>query len=83
MFSSGAAFVLFKAIIGFGLPIAVGFHQLYLLKKDKEKGKPGPGGEPQIVAEGEPAPVVASQPVVANQPVLANQDEPAEERKAA
>ena len=71
MFSSGAAFVLFKAIIGFGLPIAFGFHQLYLLKKDKEKGKPGPAGEPQIVARGEPAPVVA------------NQDEPAEERKAA
>jgi hypothetical protein len=77
MFSSGAAFVLFKAIIGFGLPIAFGFHQLYLLKKDKAKGKPGPGGEPQIVAEGEPAPVVA------NQPMIANRDEPTEERKAA
>ena len=77
MFSSGAAFVLFKAIIGFGLPIAVGFHQLYLLKKDKQKGKPGPAGEPQIVAKGEPAPVVAHQPVVANQ------YQPAEERKAA
>jgi hypothetical protein len=71
MFSSGAAFVLFKAVIGFGLPIAFGFHQLHLLKKDKERGKPGPAGEPQRVASGEPAPVVA------------NQDEPAEERRAA
>ena len=41
MFSSGAAFVLFKAIIGFGLPIAFGLHQLHLLKKDKEKGDNG------------------------------------------
>jgi hypothetical protein len=71
MFSSGAAFVLFKAIIGFGLPIAVGLHQLHLLKKDKRKGKPGPSGEPQPVSRGEPVVVVA------------NQDEPAEERKAA
>jgi hypothetical protein len=71
MFSSGAAFVLFKAIIGFGLPIAFGLHQLHLLKKDKAKGKPGPDGQPQVVARGEPAPVVA------------NQDEPAPERKAA
>ena len=71
MFSSGAAFVLFKAIIGFGLPIAFGFHQLYLLKKDKEKGKPGPAGEPQ--------PLPAAELV----PAIANQDEPHEERKAA
>jgi hypothetical protein len=71
MFSSGAAFVIFKAIIGFGLPIAFGLHQLHLLKKDKEKGKPGPEGQPQIAAGGQPAPAVA------------NQDEPAEERKAA
>lgn len=71
MLSSGGAFVLFKALIGFGLPIAFGFHQLYLLKKDKEKGKPGPAGEPRVIASGEPEPVVA------------NQDEQAEERKAA
>lgn len=71
MFSSGAAFVLFKAIIGFGLPIAFGFHQLYLLKKDKEKGKPGPSGEPQPLPTAELVPAVA------------NQDEPQEERKAA
>jgi len=71
MFSSGAAFVLFKAIIGFGLPIAFGLHQLHLLKKDKEKGKPGPEGQPQLVAKGQPAPAVA------------NQDEPTPERKAA
>jgi hypothetical protein len=71
MFSSGMAFVLFKALIGFGLPIAFGFHQLYLLRKDKEKHTPGPAGEPQLVASGEPAPKVA------------NQDEPVPERKAA
>jgi len=65
------AFVLFKAVIGFGLPIAFGFHQLYLLKKDKEKGTPGPAGEPQPVAE------------TATVRAVANQDEPAEERKAA
>ena len=67
MFSSGAAFVLFKALIGFGF----GFHQLYLLKKDKGMGKPGPAGEPQ--------PVPAAEPL----PLIANQDEPQEERKAA
>ena len=71
MFSSGTAFVLFKALIGFGLPIAFGFHQLYLLKKDKGMGKPGPAGEPQ--------PVPAAEPL----PLIANQDEPQEERKAA
>ncbi len=71
MFSSGAAFVLFKAIIGFGLPIAFGLHQLHLLKKDKAKGKPGPSGEPQ--------PLPAAEPV----PAVANQDEPVEERRAA
>jgi hypothetical protein len=71
MFWSGAAFVIFKAIIGFGLPIAFGLHQLHLLKKDKAKGKPGPEGQPQIAAHGQPAPAVA------------NQDEPAPERKAA
>jgi hypothetical protein len=71
MFSSGAAFVLFKALIGFGLPIAFGFHQLYLLKKDKETGKPDPAGEPQ--------PVPAAEPL----PLIANQDEPLEVPKAA
>jgi hypothetical protein len=71
MLSSGAAFVLFKAIIGFGLPIAVGLHQLHLLKKDKRKGKPGPTGEPRQAPTAEPVPVVA------------NQDKPGEERKAA
>jgi hypothetical protein len=65
------AFVLFKAMIGFGLPIAFGFHQLYLLKKDKEKGTPGPVGEPLMAAETTMVRAVA------------NQDEPAEERKAA
>jgi hypothetical protein len=71
MFSSGAAFVLFKAIIGFGLPIAFGLHQLHLLKKDKQKGKPGPTGEPRPL------------PVTGLAPAVANQDEAVEERKAA
>ncbi len=71
MFSSGLAFVIFKAIIGFGLPIAFGLHQLHLLKKDKEKGSPGPAGEPQPLPVAEPVPAVA------------NQDVPADERKAA
>lgn len=71
MFSSGLAFVLFKALIGFGLPIAFGLHQLHLLKKDKEQGSPGPAGEPQPVAE------------TTTVRAVANQDEPAPERKAA
>ena len=69
--SSGVAFVVFKALIGFGLPLAVAFHQLYLLKKDKQKGPTGPAGEPQVQASGEP------------KPAIANQDEPREERRAA
>lgn len=61
MFSSGLAFVLFKALIGFGLPIAFGLHQLYLLKKDKERNPTPPAGEPAVVAEGEPVPAIANQ----------------------
>jgi hypothetical protein len=71
MFSSGAAFIIFKALIGFGLPIAFGLHQLHLLKKDKEKGTPGPAGEPQVAVE------------TVTVRAVANQDEPAPERKAA
>ena len=71
MISSGTAFVLFKALIGFGLPIAFGLHQLHLLQKDKEQGKPGPAGEPQVL------------PTAATVAAVANQDEPQKERKAA
>ncbi len=71
MVSSGMAFVLFKALIGFGLPIAFGLHQLHLLKKDKERGKPGPAGEPVVLPTADPVPAVA------------NQDEQQEGRKAA
>jgi len=75
MFSSGLAFVLFKALIGFGLPIAFGLHQLHLLKKDKERNPTPPAGEPAVAAAGEPSPAVVGEPG-------ANQNEPAIERAA-
>lgn len=55
MFSSGLAFGLCKALIGFGL------HRLHPLKKGKKTSPSPRAGELAPVADGEPLPAVANQ----------------------
>lgn len=60
--SAGMMFVLWKGVLGFGLPIALGIWELYRLRKyrDEDAGQARPPFEPEPAP---PAPV--AQPIVA------------------
>lgn len=62
MFESGMAFVLFKAVIGFGLPLAFAVQQLWSLRRDERAARarhtaeivPMPAVHPATEPPGEP-----------------------------